>query len=930
MTITHIISQIFIEPFVLIFEVLYRLSLQLTGNAAYSIIPLSLAVNILCLPLYNRAERIQKENRALEKKMEPWRQHIKAHFKGDERFMMMQMYYKTCGYNPLFVLRNSISLFLQVPLFIAAYRVLSTTPYLQGESFGLIIDLGAPDCLLVIGNLTMNLLPIIMSIINILSGIIYTKNDSTIRDKVQVYAIALLFLVLLYNSPSGLVLYWIFNQLFSLIKNVIYTSESKTKYEHMVNYVLSIGGILYIIQSIIFSLSCRDYGSSLEMIVLGILLQVPLLLSRMRQFNTDENSYTDCKRQGYSYDNFIFYVGCICIIVLTGILIPSELIKSSAMEFTNIWDYHSPIRFLIDAMMIAGGLFGVWFSVFYYLSDYGIRHIESMIVFALLIVFVVNYFFFGTNLGTMSSKLQFAEAPFYSDNEKMVNTTVFIFIITFSIFVGIKLRETMSAFLIIILLILTAKSVNNITLISKEVPGIELIVKQEEKAQRASIPLSKKGKNVIVLMMDRCINSFIPYLFNENPELEEMFAGFSYYPNTISYGNVTYLGSPGVYGGYDYTPENSNRRGDVSLREKQNEALLVMPLLFLQAGYDVTVCDPSLANYSFIPDLSIFDQYTGVRAYNTINGQFTSEDNSKAAKLEIWTNNIFRYSIMKVSPVVFQKFLYDNSIFLNTEYQTLVSSVSQITDGLSRAKGIREGFINSYSVLCELPEITEISDRISNTFLMLTNCSTHEPILLQEPQYEPSVDVDNTLYDKMYEGRFALNGRILSVDNEIQMGSYQGHMASLEKLGEWFEYLREQGVYDNTRIIIVADHGHCLSDFFDMRFGDQYYEDAMWYNPVLMVKDFYSNEYTVDDSFMTNCDTPYLAMKDLISEPHNPFTGNLISIDGKNEKEHMIYSTYVFSTPKNKEAYTFTDGRIFLLHGDDIFDMNAWKYAGDY
>lgn len=35
-------------------------------------------------------------------------------------------------------------------------------------------------------------------------------------------------------------------------------------------------------------------------------------------------------------------------------------------------------------------------------------------------------------------------------------------------------------------------------------------------------------------------------------------------------------------------------------------------------------------------------------------------------------------------------------------------------------------------------------------------------------------------------------------------------MAAMLRLGEWFDYLREEGVYDNTRIILVSDHGYRL------------------------------------------------------------------------------------------------------------------------
>ena len=67
--------------------------------------------------------------------------------------------------------------------------------------------------------IAVNVLPVLMTVINLASGAIYSKEQSR-KDKIQIWTLALIFLVILYNSPSGLVLYWTFNNLFSLIKNI--------------------------------------------------------------------------------------------------------------------------------------------------------------------------------------------------------------------------------------------------------------------------------------------------------------------------------------------------------------------------------------------------------------------------------------------------------------------------------------------------------------------------------------------------------------------------------------------------------------------------------------------------------------------------------------------------------------------------------------
>ena len=146
-------------------------------------------------------------------------------------------------------------------------------------------------------------------------------------------------------------------------------------------------------------------------------------------------------------------------------------------------------------------------------------------------------------------------------------------------------------------------------------------------------------------MLDRGISSYVPYLFQEKPELRQQFDGFTWYPNTLSFGYSTITASPALFGGYEYTPEEINKRASESLAEKHNEALKVLPLLFSEAGYEVTICDPPYAGYTEIPDLSIFEGYAGITAFNTENGQFYEQNGILTGKQEVWDRNFFCFSI---------------------------------------------------------------------------------------------------------------------------------------------------------------------------------------------------------------------------------------------------------------------------------------------
>ena len=115
------------------------------------------------------------------------------------------------------------------------------------------------------------------------------------------------------------------------------------------------------------------------------------------------------------------------------------------------------------------------------------------------------------------------------------------------------------------------------------------------------------------------------------------------------------------------------------------------------------------------------------------------------------------------------------------------------------------------------------------------------------------------------------------------------------QLGKWFDYLRENGVYDNTRIIIVGDHGVNMDVIDELLIdnGRGGIVDIGRYNPLLLVKDFGSTGFSISQEFMTNADVPTLAVAGLIADPVNPFTGKQI-----NNNEKYAHAQLVFLSDK--------------------------------
>ena len=98
MTFLSMLYTLIISPLQLLFEVIFSIAFRMIGNAGFSIVILSIAVNFLVLPLYKRADELQAEERDIQAKMAYRIKRTKETFKGDERFFMLQEYYRINNY----------------------------------------------------------------------------------------------------------------------------------------------------------------------------------------------------------------------------------------------------------------------------------------------------------------------------------------------------------------------------------------------------------------------------------------------------------------------------------------------------------------------------------------------------------------------------------------------------------------------------------------------------------------------------------------------------------------------------------------------------------------------------------------------------------------------------------------------------------------
>lgn len=913
MSLLTILETIFIGPLKLCFEIIFALANRVIGHSGLSIIVLSLIMNILVLPLYKRADAMQEASRDIEARLSKGVTHIKKTFTGDERMMILQTYYRQNDYRPTDALNGSVSLLLEIPFFMAAYQFLSNLEILNGVSLGPIQNLGAPDGLLVVGGVAINVLPFLMTAINVISSALYLKGFP-LKTKIQLYGMALFFLVFLYNSPSCLVFYWTLNNIFSLVKTIFYKIKNPQK---VLRWLLLAAGFGFFVFGLFFYDTSR-VKRKVFVVGIGLLMQMPMLFSILKGKFPVKKMQVQAKP-----DRKTFVMSGLFLTVFVGLLIPSTFIAASPQEYVDISYFHNPLWYLVSSVSLATGFFLVWMGVFYWLASPKGKAIFDKLMWILCGVVLVNYMFFGTNLGVISSDLQYEEGMNFTAWEQILNVVVICGVVPLMYLFAKKWSRSVGTMLLTAIIALGGMSMVNIVTTNN---SINLIATdQKENDSTANLVFSKEGKNVVVLMLDRAIGPYVPYIFNEKPELADKFDGFTYYSNTISYGGHTIFGAPPLLGGYEYTPVEMNKRDSELQVEKHNEALRVLPVLFAENGFDVTLCDPVYANYQSIPDLSIFDDYPEIKTYH-VKGKF-GNPKQKSQIIENNHRNFFLFGIMKSMPLCLQPTLYNNGRYNQADASAFVGAYkAQERSGLSKSTGMTPKFMSSYNVMANLPNITTVTEDSSNTYLFMVNDMTHDSIMLQEPDYTPAEIVDNTAYDAENWSRFTVNGREMAVEKTRQMIHYHCNMSAMLLLGEWFDYLRDNGVYDNTRIIIVSDHGTGLGHWEELTHGNEATSkrNSEFFCPLLMVKDFDSKGFTSSDEFMTNADVPVLASEKIIDNPVNPFTRKRITSEEKFAHDQFIIRSDEWNVAEN-DGYTFLPSTWASVK-DDIWEEDNWEF----
>ena len=908
------IYTLFIAPLEFWMQKALMWGFEQTHTWGWAIIVMSLVVNFVILPIYMKAESWQEEERAIRKSFEAKEAMIKATFKGQERFAMISTMHRQAGFSPFLAMRSSIGFFLQIPFFFAAYHFLSHFEPLQGVAFMGLADLSKPDEMFHIGGFAINVMPILMTVINLVSALVYTQNMSR-KDKIQLYGMAALFLVLLYDAASGLVLYWTFNNIFSLCKNIVYdlyhrfgrktiesikqrfpkhkaTNEVFPQSSFMSGYLVFLWGI-----SAIFALLSSNqmdlisdatkvqlsFISDIGFVLTGFACLVELVLLKVWKHHKvllafsllvlyyGLNTWFKWQFTGANRHYFALIAGLLFLIPVIGLTHLRCNLNMLLMRGKNAIGLYTPaVSWLIIlvtaylpiqafctapelfsptadvlALLLKYSLIGI---VFFWVLDkvfkfFNAENFAGYFFSLLTLLFTIYAFLLPMDVGTIDAFQISDPTPLYLTKNLLVDFVVLILFFAGFIWLTRQGKVTLIRNVFIICCVL---GLGSSTLSLWQSRGQW---QTESDSTTVTLPsyndrllgFSKDKTNIVVVMLDAFSGSHIDILFNEYPELKDQYRGFVWYRNMLASGDSTVSSLPSIICGEKCAPWSLNENEtDKSLAEKINR-YYAETLNKFGPQFDIAIHERNWLEPNRLSDL-VHDDILAIRFMG-----------------DSYLNRYLQTNDITMGRGSSDSFLLAVSLFNSVPWsmKNLVYKDGRWIENLMpKSDTLVVRALREYAFIDGLADLSN-TNASKATYKFFDNEITHHPWLMDAKTCTVSAK------PKIYKTRQD-NADELHLANE---------MCALKALSRWINWMKSEGIFDNTMIILVSDHDGMDSDIIGKVFGSPYKGMVGKPNPLLLVKHLGrsgNKDVEINDMPLSLTDVSKLIDNDLNIQP---FTG---------------------------------------------------------
>lgn len=818
-----------LAPFEWIVQLFFNWSFALFHDPGWAVVGMSVLLSLLLTPLYIWIERRKGADKVKNAPMQAEIDKIDAVYSGRERFYYTREIRRRYRYNPWTAMIPTLGLLVQIPFLLAAYHYLSGLALFDGAAFWYIKDLSKPDTIATVAGMPINLLAIVMTAINIVSGWRYAESGRP-KERVQYMAVAAIFLFLLYNCAASVVLYWTLSNALSFVRSEVFFRQ-KGGVAHVKNDAGAKRPALREWLDLAAG-AASAYAVAIAVCIPMFHMEIPsefdnvvLLWNAFASLVFASAAMMAASCVGMGRRTGIGGLACVGMVAaLIAIRLLSEyaelpvdrcpLLKYLSSMCFPLCTLLSAALFLLfgavgcgrsrkkdscgkdsDAMLptLAAACIGAqltfcgpivvfasfpegvrgnaWLSLGWYACCgmmllplavrvlIGFTHgaVRNFISRAVIFVFAVA-FVYG-NLFPSDYGVLFCGA--YSMPENM-NPQVGVILLECLVLVLLwLLLRTAEGWLFanackvkVCLAVVLASFFFRVLVALCRMDGSSGTQYGSDESGDPQFIFSRSGTNTVYLLLDSVVGQAFGKIAESDPSIAREFDGFTWYPNTISSGTCTYPNLPAMWGGEKYFPHEIGESR--KLKDVYFEAFENYKSAILAQGYDFgctkiyTIYGVSTNGISRMWSEEEYTRGVANRALANDEGEFM------ALKLN---------ALLRAVPTAFRRWIYDGGRWHQRVRKQKSSTFSKFFDFME-----------------DLPLRSAVAPGRGMYYQHIHSEAAHYPHLTR------------------------IKGE------EKQRGAAESFRWSLSATAKWLHWMKKNGVYDNTRIVICSDHGTGFDD----------------------------------------------------------------------------------------------------------------------
>lgn len=411
---------------------------------------------------------------------------------------------------------------------------------------------------------------------------------------------------------------------------------------------------------------------------------------------------------------------------------------------------------------------------------------------------------------------------------------------------------------------------------------------------------SPSRPNVLIVFLDRFMGGYVEPILAQDPGLAERLTGFTWYPRTVSAGENSIAGLHPLLGGYDYTPEAMNAR-HAPLRDLSVEAFSILPYNFSRKGYAVSVVNPDGLGFTMSGDCSYLAM-KGVTCTHISKAVVTERAAKLGFPLREISSSSYSDLLVLLAGMRTAPYLLKEAIHLRGPWRPFLDHSAGTT-------------FRVWAELDALPELT-FTRATEPRYNWVSNILPHEPYFLDEscrPRRERLELPLDEIRRRGFPSMFALQHAIAA-------------RCALRMTADYLDFLKTAGVYDNTRIVIVSDHG-IVGDVEDHSSravaGGTTANAYVRTRSVLLVKERGAHgPLRVSEEFLPNAEVPRIVCEE-IGGCVNPYLGNRpIATAGRDDPFYVSFVPWQFNL---QEPDAFVIRGQLVLRGRDPYAASGWS-----